>query len=79
MQYPSFNRQSERMLTLADFSGGIDAAVADTALAANQLRNACNVYWQNGVLRTRPGFSTTPNSHITLPTIRLQAAAPELT
>ena len=79
MQYPSFNRQSERMLTLADFSGGIDAAVADTALAANQLRNACNVYWQNGVLRTRPGFSTTPNSHITLPTIRLQADAPELT
>ncbi len=79
MYYPSYNRQSERTLTLADFSGGIDAAAADTALAANQLRNACNVYWKDGVLRTRPGFCATPSSHLTLPTIRLQADASELT
>lgn len=79
MYYPSFNRQSERTLTLGDFSGGIDAAAADTALAANQLRDACNVYWKNGVLRTRPGFCATPSSHITLPAIHLQADASELT
>lgn len=78
MQYPSYNRQPERTLTLSDFSGGVDAAAADTALAANQLRNACNVYWKNGVLRTRPGLDAYNRFFFSLPTVHLQATAPDI-
>lgn len=57
MQYPSYGRTAESRLRLSALNGGIDAASDDAALAADRLRDACNLWWKDGALRTRPGIA----------------------
>ncbi|MBQ3133706.1 MAG: hypothetical protein IJC17_05495 [Clostridia bacterium] len=78
MKYPSYNRHAEQQLTFSDFSGGINAAAVDTALAANQFRDAENVWWKDGILRTRPGLALSRIFFHDLVTVHQRVMAPEV-
>ncbi len=57
MTFPSRKKRTSRTLSIEGFSGGLNTAAPDT-LCPGQLREAVNVWWRGGKLRTRPGFYT---------------------
>jgi hypothetical protein len=53
---PKINDAPLRRLTVPDFSGGINYRDGISLIRDNQLADATNVWYKDGVLQTRPGF-----------------------
>ncbi|MBP3936786.1 MAG: hypothetical protein IK954_04280 [Clostridia bacterium] len=77
MQYPSYGRTAESRLRLSALSGGIDRVSDDAAIDANRLRDACNLWWKDGALRTRPGVRPTDDQFPNFGTVVRQVVLPE--
>lgn len=54
MNYPRFSKATEYRLSVPQANGGINAADAPADLENNQMVDACNLWWNEGVLRSRP-------------------------
>ena len=55
MRYPALRNAAMRTLSVPDLAGGINNRDGITDILDNQLNNAKNLWFKDGVLRTRPG------------------------
>ena len=55
MSFPLINKQPLRGINIPDFSGGINLRDAIYQINDNQLTDCKNVWFKNGVLKSRPG------------------------
>ena len=56
MKFSTIGSSSQRSLGTDRLDGGINVQDLPSQVEANQLTDACNVWWEAGALRTRPGF-----------------------
>lgn len=54
MKYLTVSRKRREQLTKTGLSGGLNARELPFAVGDEQLTDCCNLWWRNGVLRTRP-------------------------
>ncbi len=57
MQYATMRGQSTVTVTVPKLEGGINLSDLPTQVEDNQLTDARNMWWHQGVLRTRPGLT----------------------
>lgn len=57
------NRESKREVSIKALDGGINKRDTESGILDNQLSDAKNVWYNDGVLRTRPNFITNENMH----------------
>ena len=67
MRLPIRNKQPSQMLSLPDLSGGLNMRDGISEVLDNQLTDCINLWWHNGVLRTRAALYQN-DSKITLGT-----------
>ena len=60
MRYGEMNGAAVKRLTVPRLDGGLNQSGAAHRIADNQLADGVNLWWQEGALRTRPGFQTGP-------------------
>ena len=60
MRYGEMNGTAVKRLTVPRLDGGLNQSSAASRIADNQLADCVNLWWQEGALRTRPGFQTGP-------------------
>lgn len=58
MRFPKMRPQGARRLSVPDLAGGLNLRDGVSEVLDNQLTQAKNVWWQDGVLKTRPGVYT---------------------
>lgn len=58
MRYPLINRQPAREINIPKFSGGINLRDSLTGIRDNQLTDSINMWYKDGMLKTRPPFVT---------------------
>ncbi len=68
MTLPQFAENPTVKKTVPAFDGGLNVADAPWLIADNELSQACNVWFRDGMLRTRPGFVTSTAWQGTEPT-----------
>lgn len=56
MKYPSINKQPTRTITVPEMSGGINLRDSVTLVTDNQLTDSMNLWFDSGLLKTRPGL-----------------------
>ena len=56
MQYPAMSRGREYRVSVPQLNGGVNLAVPSHMIADNQLSDVLNMWWRNGVLKTRPAL-----------------------
>lgn len=56
MKYPMINRQPRREVNVPQLSGGINLRDSLTGVRDNQMTDCVNMWYKDGMLRTRPGF-----------------------
>ncbi len=55
MRFPAMNKQSKRRIGIPELSGGINLRDNPTQCNDNQLTELVNMWYKDGMLRTRPG------------------------
>lgn len=60
--FPAMNGKSKLGVKIPSLSGGINEADAANLIEDNQLTDVSNMWFYDGMLRTRPGFTTSANS-----------------
>ncbi len=58
MKYPMINRQPRREVNVPQLSGGLNLRDSLTGIRDNQMTDCVNMWYKEGMLRTRPGFVT---------------------
>ncbi len=58
MKYPMINKQPRREVNIPQLSGGLNLRDSLTGVRDNQMTDCVNVWYKDGMLRTRPGFVT---------------------
>ena len=58
MRYPMMNKQPVREVNIPNLSGGLNLRDSLTGVRDNQLTECVNMWYKNGVLRTRPSIVT---------------------
>ncbi len=58
MKYPMINRQPRREVNVPQLSGGLNLHDSLTGVRDNQMTDCVNMWYKEGMLRTRPGFVT---------------------
>ncbi len=58
MKYPMINRQPRREVNVPQLSGGLNLRDSLTTIRDNQMTDCVNMWYKNGMLRTRPSFNT---------------------
>lgn len=61
MKFPKINKQPKRTVGMPKLSGGVNLRDAVTLVNDNQLTACQNMWYKDGILKTRPGLSTNPN------------------
>lgn len=61
MKYPSLKPQKELEHRISSFSGGINCYGTPDSVGENELTECENMWFNNGTLETRPGFTTSSN------------------
>ena len=56
MRFPKLKPQGTRVLKIPDLSGGLNLRDGISEVLDNQLTQANNVWWRDGILKTRPGI-----------------------
>ena len=56
MKYPMINRQPRREVNVPELSGGLNLRDSLTGVRDNQMTDCVNMWYKDGMLRTRPGF-----------------------
>lgn len=64
MKYPKINKQPRREVNIPQLSGGLNLRDSLTGIRDNQLTDCVNMWYKDGMLRTRPGFVTNENMKI---------------
>ncbi len=54
MQYPAMNRSREYRVSVPELNGGVNVSVPPHLIADNQLADIRNMWYRDGVLKTRP-------------------------
>ena len=57
MRYPTMGETRQYQLALPQMSGGVNYSVLPTLIDDNQLSDVKNLWFRDGVLKTRPGIS----------------------
>ncbi len=58
MKYPRINKQSRREVNIPQLSGGLNLRDSLTGILDNQMTNCVNMWYKEGMLKTRPPFVT---------------------
>lgn len=58
MKYPMINKQPRREVNVPQLSGGLNLRDSLTGIRDNQMTDCINMWYKEGMLRTRPGFVT---------------------
>ncbi len=58
MKYPMINKQPRREVNVPELSGGLNLRDSLTGVRDNQMTDCVNMWYKDGMLRTRPGFVT---------------------
>lgn len=58
MKYPTINKQPLRTISIPELSGGVNLRDGASAVNDNQLTDCENVWFTDGLLKTRPGITT---------------------
>lgn len=58
MKYPKINKQPHREVNVPQLSGGLNLRDSLTGVRDNQVTDCVNIWYKDGMLRTRPGFVT---------------------
>lgn len=58
MKYPMINRQPRREVNVPELSGGLNLRDSLSGIRDNQMTDCVNMWYKDGMLRTRPGFVT---------------------
>lgn len=58
MRIPKLERNAQYCVTIPALNGGVNQKDAPNLIEDNQLSDACNVWWKEQALRTRPGLYT---------------------
>lgn len=58
MKYPSINKQSRREVNVPELSGGLNLRDNLSGVNDNQMTDCLNVWYKEGMLRTRPAFES---------------------
>lgn len=64
MRFPKMRPQGARRLSVPDLAGGLNLRDGVSEVLDNQLTQAKNVWWQDGVLKTRPGIYIDENQKV---------------
>lgn len=56
MSYPLMNKRSRQGVVIPELAGGMNLRDSVSMVADNQLTDAVNVWYKDGVLKTRPGY-----------------------
>ncbi len=65
MKYPMINKQPRREVNVPELSGGLNLRDSLTGIRDNQMTDCVNMWYKEGMLRTRPGFVTNEDMHVT--------------
>ncbi len=65
MKYPMINKQPRREVNVPELSGGLNLRDSLTGIRDNQMTDCVNMWYKEGMLRTRPGFVTNEEMHVT--------------
>lgn len=65
MKYPMINRQPRREVNVPQLSGGLNLRDSLTGIRDNQMTDCVNMWYKEGMLRTRPGFVTNEDMYVT--------------
>ena len=57
MKYPMINRQPRREVNIPQLSGGLNLRDSLTGVRDNQITDCVNMWYKDGMLRTRPAIS----------------------
>ena len=63
MRLPIKRKQTAQMLSLPDFSGGLNLRDGISEVLDNQLTECANVWYKDGILKTRPGINIPDNGN----------------
>ena len=63
MKYPMINKQAHREIMIPELSGGLNLRDSLNGIRDNQLTDCINMWYKNGMLKTRPGFKYCNNMH----------------
>ena len=66
MKYPMINRQPRREVNVPQLSGGLNLRDSLTGVRDNQMTDCVNMWYKEGMLRTRPGFVTNEDMWLTI-------------
>ena len=66
MKYPMINRQPRREVNVPQLSGGLNLRDSLTGIRDNQMTDCVNMWYKEGMLRTRPGFVTNEDLGLTI-------------
>ena len=58
MRYPMINKQPRREVNIPQLSGGLNLRDSLTGVRDNQMTDCVNMWYKEGMLRTRPSFVT---------------------
>ena len=64
MKYPMINRQPRREVNVPELSGGLNLRDSLSGIRDNQMTDCVNMWYKDGMLRTRPGFVVNENLKI---------------
>ena len=65
MKYPMINRQPRREVNVPQLSGGLNLRDSLSGIRDNQMTDCVNMWYKEGMLRTRPGFVTNDCMQVT--------------
>ncbi len=65
MRYPMINKQPRREVNVPQLSGGLNLRDSLTGVRDNQMTDCVNMWYKEGMLRTRPGFVTNKDMYKT--------------
>ena len=65
MKYPMINKQPRREVNVPELSGGLNLRDSLSGIRDNQMTDCVNMWYKEGMLRTRPGFVTNGDMYIT--------------
>lgn len=58
MKYPMINKQPRREVNIPELSGGLNLRDSMTGIRDNQMTDCVNMWYKDGMLKTRPSFNT---------------------
>ena len=61
MRYPKINKQPRREVQVPQFSGGLNLRDSVSGVRDNQMTDCVNMWYKEGMLKTRPSFTTNEN------------------